>query len=270
MKTKDTHSCPPTSASVGLERPRTPLRRWRVLVAVGGLALALTLSLNPRALNPANGGATSPLQALTGPETAEAASAACKAALAHAVSQSAAAAFDPNPDTIRAAAEAVALAAIACQKPPPSTDPPPSDGSGGEPDSGPDDLRRPRIKGPGNRTDGRRCSISLLVSYGEPGTPVPTFTPSVATIRLNWDDGSTTTRTVEWGTTATFDHNFFWTLSPYGRLYLGADDWDGDPEGDGAEVHLVQATVLETGLQSDYSLVDHVGAFEADSWNTTH
>ncbi len=72
--------------------------------------------------------------------------------------------------------------------------------------------------------------------------------------------GFSTTQTLAWGTTVTLGHNYYFSSSPYPRSNPGQGS-DGDPEGDGSDVYVVQATVLETGARSGYGVIEHLGPF---------
>ncbi len=221
------------------------------------------------------GGALSTGPLSTGPERAQAAvSGACADATRQAAIAAAIAA--QNPTAASKAAAAAARAIYVCWKgyqdggsPPPSGEPP---------SDNPPNTTPPKIDPPGEEptppedgSGGHPCEATVSVSYGTSAAAALSRTsagtalsadPSVATISLDWGDGTSTTQTVAWGSAMTVTHNYYYSTSPYPRLAPGQGS-DGDPQGDGSDEYPLQATVLETGARSGYGFVEHVGPF----WN---
>lgn len=147
--------------------------------------------------------------------------------------------------------------------------PPPS---GEPPSDNPPNTTPPKIDPPGEEptppedgSGGHPCEATVSVSYGTSAAAALSRTsagtalsadPSVATISLDWGDGTSTTQTVAWGSAMTVTHNYYYSTSPYPRLAPGQGS-DGDPQGDGSDEYPLQATVLETGARSFRSVVPH-------------
>lgn len=193
----------------------------------------------------------------TRPEEAQASAAGCAAALATLAITVNHARQNPSAENLAAVTAAGINATIACkpERPPPL--PPP-------PDDNPPGTTPPVVSPPADRTppesEAGACVAAESLSYGtSAGAPLG-GDPSLATIRLDWGDGSSTTQTLAWGTTVTLSHNYYYSSSPYPRSNPGEGS-DGDPNGDGSDVYVLQATVLETGARSGYGVIEHVGPF---------
>lgn len=243
-------------------RPRRQVGRqrrgWRALIVIG--AVWVTLAGVP-------GGAFS----TRGPAEAQAGVGDCVAALAQVAAAAAAARHWPSPGNLRAVTSAVLYARTACagawksQPPAPPDDNPPGT-TPPEISPGADDT--PPESGAG----GHPCDGTVSVSYGNPNSSLSAHVrkarnsnpgssdPAVATVSVDWGDGTSTTQTLAWGSTVTLTHNYYYSTSPYPRSNPGEGS-DGDPDGDGSDVYIVQATVLETGAQSGYAAIEHVGPF---------
>jgi hypothetical protein len=178
--------------------------------------------------------------------------------------------FEPTGENILDAALKAYAAIKICYKndfprlPPAPRDPPEGNPPGKTP---------PRITPGPQRTppqnEPHNCRAQLVVGYGVNDGDVSAQTaedPSTATVRVDWGDGTSTTQALAWGSSVTLYHNYFYSDSPWGRQAPGEGS-DGDPDGDGSEIYVVQATVLETGAKSGYGFVDHIGPFRDD---TTH
>ncbi len=234
---------------------------WRFLLVIGVVWFAFA---------GLSGGALS-----TGPERAQAAvPGACADATRQAAIAAAFAAQSPTAAHKATAAAAIARAVYVCWKAYKDGGPPPP--SGEPPSDNPPNTTPPQIDPPGEEptppedgSGGHPCEATVIVSYGTSAAAPLSRTsagtalsgdPSVATISLDWGDGSSTTQTVAWGSSMTVTHNYYYSTSPYPRLAPGQGS-DGDPDWDGSDEFALQATVLETGARSGYGFVEHVGPF---------
>ena len=192
----------------------------------------------------------------TRPEEAQASAAGCAAALATLAITVNHARQNPSAENLAAVTAAGINATIACKPEPPQSPPPP--------DNNPPGTTPPAVAPAAEATPAEAgagaCVGAVSMSYGTSGTAALSGDPSVATIRLDWGDGSSTTQTLAWGTTVTLSHNYYYSSSPYPRSNPGEGS-DGDPNGDGSDVYVLQATVLETGARSGYGVIEHLGPF---------
>ncbi len=231
-------------------------RGWRFLLVIGVVWFAFA---------GLSGGALS-----TGPERAQAAiSDDCAAATRLAGIAAVTAAQSPTAAHKAFAAATIAKAVYVCWKGYKGGGPPPR--SGEPPSDNPPNTTPPKIDPPGEKptapedgSGGHPCEATVSVSYGvdaggQPLPPAPND-PPVATISLDWGDGTSAAQTVAWGSAMTVTHNYYYSTSPYPRLPPGQGS-DGDPDRDGSDEFALQATVLETGARSGYGFVEHVGPF---------
>lgn len=168
----------------------------------------------------------------------------------------------PNATNIAAVAYAAAKAILECKSP---NEPPPGPGEPGGPpydQEKPPPRQTPRFvpTAPQNGPD-HPCEASFGIFV----PLIPSMDPSVpVTLRMDWGDGTTSDYVAAQGATMTAGHNFYYSSTPWPRLYAGANGEplaDGDPEGDGSDFYITTATVLETGATSELGVVEHVGPF---------
>ncbi len=172
--------------------------------------------------------------------------------------------FAVNPSTANGLAVAYASAKVVAYCKPPN-EPPPGPGEPGGPpydQEKPPPRQTPRfVPTPPQSGPDHPCeaSVGIFVPL------IPSMDPSVpVTVRMDWGDGTTTDYVAAQGATMTAGHNFYYSSTPWPRLYAGANGEplaDGDPEGDGSDFYITTATVLETGATSEMGVVEHVGPF---------
>jgi hypothetical protein len=180
-----------------------------------------------------------------------------------------------NPTAENAAKVAIAAAGVvkACKavggSPPDDDDedsdpPPPYDHSPSSPDwawpqRGPVPVLTPAAQMTEIQSSpGAHCNAVIQVS-------VP-YSTSTQAVYVDWGDGQIGQVLVAPGEIVTLSHNYFYSTSPFPRLYADPNTrplGDGDPEGDGSIFHIVQAHVSGTAgrVSSGYGVVEHLGPF---------